>query len=77
MRADHDDQRTRAEAGWPERTEAAEDAPPPGTAEALEEEAEVRRAADDDTGTAAFTELDREDDGPLAPEFREPVDGQD
>lgn len=76
MRADHDDHRTRADAGWPRRTEAVGDALPEETADALEEEAPVRRAVDDDTGTAAFTEHDAQDEGPLAPTFREPADSE-
>jgi hypothetical protein len=74
MRADHDGPRTPADEGWPQHTEAVDDAPPEETTDALEEETAVRKAIDDDTGTGAFTAHDAQDDGPLAPEFREPAD---
>lgn len=81
MRAEHDDHRTRTDAGWPQDTRDRSDPEqaPPGTddgkaADALEEETAVRRAIDDDTGTAAFADGDEDDRGPLAPGFREPSD---
>ncbi|MEV6958683.1 hypothetical protein AB0M97_05660 [Streptomyces sp. NPDC051207] len=74
MRADHGDHRTRSDAGWPQHTEAEGDAMPEGTADAIEEEAPVRQAIDDDTSAAAFTEDEADDHGPLAPEFHEPTD---
>lgn len=75
MRADHDDHRTRSDAGWPRRTEVTDDAPPEEeAADALEDEASVREAVDDDTGTAAFAGHEAQDEGPLAPTFREPAD---
>ncbi|MFI6208114.1 hypothetical protein ACIBAI_17200 [Streptomyces sp. NPDC051041] len=74
MRAEHDDRLTHADAGWPRHTEEPGEDPPEGAADAVEEEASVRRAVDDDTSTAAFTGQDAEDRGPLAPEFQEPAD---
>jgi hypothetical protein len=77
MRAEHDDRRTRTDAGWPQDTRDPEQAPPRNAgkaADALEEETAVRQAIDDDTGTAAFSEGDEDDRGPLAPDFREPSD---
>ncbi|MGW0424136.1 hypothetical protein ACWDZ9_35395, partial [Streptomyces sp. NPDC003015] len=74
MRADHDDHRTRSDAGWPQHAETEGDATPEGTADVIEEEAPVRKAVDDDTSAAAFTGEDPEDRGPLAPEFHAPTD---
>lgn len=77
MRAGHDHD-AQADAGWPQNTEEeADEALPPGTADALEEEPAVRQAMDDDTGTAAFGEYREEDRGRQAPTFLEPTDSDD
>ncbi|PNV36318.1 hypothetical protein C1708_31735 [Streptomyces sp. DH-12] len=73
MRAEHDDHRTRPDTGWPQHTAAEDDASPEEAPEAVEEKAAVRRAVDDGTSTTALTGDDAEDNGALAPEFREPT----
>ncbi|MFE9358479.1 hypothetical protein [Streptomyces olivaceoviridis] len=76
-RAD-DDHDAQADPGRPQNTEEeADEAPPPETADALEEQPAVRQAVDDDTSTAAFGEYREEDRGPQAPEFLEPTDSDD
>ncbi|MEG8279891.1 hypothetical protein [Streptomyces sp. AHA2] len=74
MRAGQEDRAARSDAGWPRRTEDPAGVPEEG-ADAVEDEAAVRRAVDDDASTEVFTGQDTEDRGALAPEFREPSHG--
>ncbi|MFK4120941.1 hypothetical protein [Streptomyces longwoodensis] len=80
MRAEHDDRATTSDdAGWPRRTEAEEPgdpgvSPSEDGGKVLEEQADVRRAVDDDTSVTELTGYEPEDEDPLDPEFRAPTD---
>ncbi|MEU0060140.1 hypothetical protein [Streptomyces sp. NPDC006334] len=76
MCAGHDPD-AHADTGWPQTTEEEGEQPPTGTADALEEEAPVRQAIDDDISTTAFGGQREDDRGRDAPEFQEPADSDD